>query len=357
MHSQWRYRWTILALLVMLTLMGCEAQTAATPASVPTQRPHLVELFEVNSVMMGADRVRTGNLRAQQTFDLFAREEGQLLHLPYHPGDRVEKGAVLAELDDTQLSAQRRRVMAELGRADSDLQRARSLAGRNLISAEELQRRETDLAVLRAERDLLDVRIAFAKMTAPFTGVVTQRLVEPGAFLAKNTHLLSLSDPSVLRVDLRVSEQELVLLSVGDEVELQIDTAGSERFQAYISRIYPDIDPITRRGQLEITASSLPSSARSGQLVRVRLTSAIAERLMVPFSAIRVEGESYVYVVSQNHEVEKRSIQLGQRIADQVEVVSGLSNGESIVIRGFMGLTEGRRVTPVTPLALRNGAG
>jgi len=154
-----------------------------------------------------------------------------------------------------------------------------------------------------------------------------------------------------------VSEQELVLLSVGDEVELQLDIVGSGRFQAYISRIYPDIDPITRRGQLEITASGLPSSARSGQLVRVRLTSAIAERLMVPFSAIRVEGESYVYVVNQSHEVEKRSIQLGQRIADQVEVISGLSNGESIVIRGFMGLTEGRRVTPVTPLALRNGAG
>lgn len=357
MHSQWRYRWGILALLVMFTLMGCEAQTAAQPVSVPTPRPHLVELFEVNSVMVGADRVRTGNLRAQQTFDLFAREEGQLLHLPYHPGDRVDAGVVLAELDDTQLSAQRRRVMAELSRADSDLQRARSLAGRNLISAEELQRRETDLAVLRAERDLLDVRMAFAKMTAPFAGVVTQRLVEPGAFVAKNTHLLSLSDPSVLRVDLRVSEQELVLLSVGDEVELQLDIVGSERFQAYISRIYPDIDPITRRGQLEITASGLPSSARSGQLVRVRLTSAIAERLMVPFSAIRVEGESYVYVVNQSHEVEKRSIQLGQRIADQVEVVSGLSNGESIVIRGFMGLTEGRRVTPVTPLALRNGAG
>ncbi|WP_223116268.1 efflux RND transporter periplasmic adaptor subunit [Nitrincola alkalisediminis] len=357
MHPPWHYRWCMLTLILMFALIGCEAQTAANPASVPTPRPHLVELFEVTPVMVGADRVRTGNLRAKQTFDLFTREEGQLLHLPYHPGDRVEAGALLAELDDTQLSAQRRRVMAELSRADSDLQRARSLAGRNLISAEELQRRETDLAVLRAERELLDVRMAFAKMTAPFAGVVTQRLVEPGAFVAKNTHLMSLSDPSVLRVDLRVSEQELVLLSVGDAVELQLDTAGSSRFPAYISRIYPDIDPITRRGQLEITASGLPSSARSGQLVRVRLTSAIAERLMVPFSAIRVEGENYVYVVNPNNEVEKRSIQLGQRIADQVEVIAGLSNGESIVIRGFMGLTDGRRVTPVTPLALRNGAG
>lgn len=348
-----RLSFSILSILLFVLLAGCDQSTGQSGNQQRQARPHLVELYTVHVENVQLDRLRTGTLRATTRFQLFAQEEGQLAELPWYPGDKVTRGDLLMALDDRLLRSQISRSRAELNRAERDLERVRTLSQRNLTSVEELQRRETELEIARAELAILMTRLGFTKMEAPFSGVVTERLSEPGNFASKNTHLLTLIDPQSLVVDLQLSEQVITHLHVGDGVEIQLDALGTQLYSGKVTRIYPEIDPLTRRGQIEIRPDPIPTGALPGQLARVSLSANLQQRMMIPFAALRFEQGEYVYVMNSDQRVEKRQITTGLRVADRIEVLEGLASDDQIIIRGFMGLTEGRAVTPVSPLSER----
>ena len=346
---------SLFAILIssLLFLTGCDQPAAQSNEQQRQPRPHLVEVYNVNFEDVKLDRMRTGTLRATTRFRVFAQEEGQLAALPWYPGDTVNQGDLLMALDDSLLRSQIARSRAELSRAERDLERVRSLSQRNLTSVEELQKRETELEIARAELAILNTRLSFTRTEAPFSGVITERLSDPGNFASKNTHLLTLIDPQSLVVDLQLSEQVMTHLNLEDLVDIQLDALGSQIFMGKVSRIYPEIDPLTRRGQVEISLDPVPNGALPGQLARVSLTANLQQRIMIPFAALRFEQGEYVYVMNEEQRIEKREVITGLRVADRVEILEGLTANEAVVIRGFMGLTEGRHVTPVTPLSER----
>ncbi|WP_417585948.1 efflux RND transporter periplasmic adaptor subunit [Nitrincola sp.] len=348
-------RWVMFGFLLLcgLLLVGCDQQSVQGSQSARVERAHLVELHQVAEEAVKLDRVRTGTLRATVKYRLFIQEEGQIANLPWYPGDRVTRGDLLIALDDSLLRSQIARSSAELQRAERDLERVRSLSQRNLISIEELQRRETELEIARADLAILTTRLGYTRMSAPFTGVVTERLSEPGNFAAKNTHLLTLIDPTSLVVDLQLSEQVITHLHLGDRVSIALDALGPQDFTGNITRIYPQVDPLTRRGQIEIQPDPIPAGAVPGQLARVSLSARLQERMMIPFSALRYDRGEYVYLMNAEQRIEKREVITGVRVADRIEVLNGLETDDQIVIRGFMGLTEGLVVQPVMPLAER----
>ena len=348
-------RQSLLAILIcfFLLLVGCDQPSAQSNEQTRKLRPHLVEVYNVSLEDVKIDRMRTGTLRATRRYSVFAQEEGQLAALPWYPGDSVNQGELLMALDDRLLNSQIARSRAELNRAERDLERVRSLSQRNLSSVEELQKRETELEIARADLAILNTRLSFTRIEAPFSGVITERLSDPGNFASKNTHLLTLIDPQSLVVDLHLSEQVMTHLNLEDRVDIQLDALGSQIFNGNISRIYPEIDPLTRRGQVEISLDPVPLGALPGQLARVTLTANIQQHIMIPFAALRVDQGEYVYVMNDEQRIESRQVITGLRVADRIEILEGLEPNESIVIRGFMGLMEGRQVTPVTPLSER----
>lgn len=345
----------LLLLLSALWLMAC-GQSSDNAAQRPPPREHLVEVYRVSEVELGLERVRTGTLRPLVHTRIHAQEEGRIQQLPHYPGDRVVEGELLVELDDALLRAEERRLQAELNKAEQDLNRARSLASRQLIAAEELQRRETELAVARATLSSVQTRLSYTRLLAPFEGVISERLAEPGMVAARHAHLLTLIDPDSLVVDVSVSEQLLGQLQVGDGVGLQLDALPGEHHTGQISRLYPQVDEQTRRGRVEIRPDPRPEGARAGQLVRVQLLAAPRSRLMIPFAALRFDEQEHVFVVSEGR-AQRRAVRSGERLADQVEILEGLSVGDAVVVRGFMGLQDGRSVREVTPLSERQRTG
>ncbi|KAA0874323.1 efflux RND transporter periplasmic adaptor subunit [Nitrincola tapanii] len=337
-------RWILAGALLLLA--GCDTGSGSPPVSTTRAAPiHWVEVAEVEERSLALAVQRSGTLRALRSAQILSQEEGVITALPFYPGDRVEEGALLLSLDDRLLRAQRRRVSAELSQAQQDLQRARTLSERNLIAVEERQRRETELSVLQAEFELLDARLSYTRISAPFTGVISERLSEPNTFVARNTHVLSLMDPSSLLIDLNLSEQLLQTLQRGDAVQVQIDALGSTEHLGRVTRIYPEIDPRTRLGRVEISLDPLPEGARVGQFARVRIEAATQPRRVIPFAALRQGESTQVFVLNAASEVELRPVTTGLRLADQIEVLSGLEPGEQVVVRGFFGLRPGQKVS------------
>ncbi len=333
-------------------LAACTPPADNKPTAKRKRPPHLVEVAAVTREDVQYQTIRTGTLRAQRTVRVFNQEEGRLTRLTSYAGDVVTQGDLLAAMDDALLKAQLNKAVATRRQAQQEINRLRALEKRNLATDEELSRAATALEVARAEEALLNTRLGYTRILAPFTGVVTERLVEPGDVLPRYSHLLTLSDPASLVTDVPVSELLLPHLKLGDTVSVRIDATGDQRYEGRIQRVYPTVDPKTRTGTVEVLIEPVPAGALPGQLCRVTLTLPALQRMLIPFGAIRrdTSGE-YVYVLRDSGKVQRRDIRSGLIFDDLAAIRDGLDIGEKVVTKGFLGLEDGKTVKSVNRTA------
>jgi RND family efflux transporter MFP subunit len=279
---------------------------------------------------------------------IFSQEEGRITDLDVFEGDHVRQGELLVGLDDALLRAELDRARATLAQAELDVKRLDDLVRKRAASDAELSQALTATAVAQADVRLLETRLAYTRMVAPFDGVITERLVEPGDFVGKNTHLLSIADPESLVAEAYASELILPQVRVGDPARLRIDALGTAAFRARILRIHPRLEQSSRQGIVELALEEIPPGAKAGQFVRVTLETAAVERLLIPFRALRRDRDGeLVWIVTEASQVTRRQVRSGLQVADSIEILDGLKAGERIVTRGFLGLSEGKTVKVV----------
>lgn len=340
----------VLALTLALTLGACsrDAEPPGGAARERTASAHLVATIQVEPATTSSSHERPGSLRYRRQVRIFSQEEGRITSLDLFEGDPVREGDGLVGLDDDLLRAELDRARATLAQAELDVQRLNDLVSKRAASDAELSQARTAATVAQADVRVLETRLAFTRMLAPFDGVVTERLVDPGDFVSKNTHLLSVADPGSLVAEVYASELILPQLRVGDPARLRIDALGTAVFPARILRIHPQLEQSSRQGIVELTLEQPPPGATAGQYVRVALETAAVERLLIPFRALRRDREGeFVWLLSNADQVTRRTVKSGLQVADRIEILDGLTPGEQIVTRGFLGLSEGKTVKVV----------
>lgn len=330
---------------LLLGLTACDNSTDKAAESPRAVHAVVVETALADRSDVARRVERNGTLHARRVVQLSLQQEGQLLELPHHEGDRVTQGALLARLDDTLLRAQLKKSQAQRRQAEEDLKRLKRLKNSRVVAEDELSRAITALEVARAEEEELQIRLQQTRILAPFTGLISERLAEPGDTLPRFHHLLTLIDIESLTTELQLSEMVLPGLHIGDEVSLTIDALGPQQHRGTIERIHPMVDEASRQGTIEVTLSPPPAAAQPGQLCRVQLQLRHSNRLMVPYNALRRDSRGeFLYVVGEENRVSRRAILSGLHFAEQVEILDGLKEGEQIVTRGFLGLSDGSTV-------------
>ncbi|MCP4126417.1 MAG: efflux RND transporter periplasmic adaptor subunit [Gammaproteobacteria bacterium] len=331
-------------LLASITLTGCSEAPPATPAATkPT--PHLVEVDRVEWKPVSTAQERTGSLRSRRLVRIHNQEEGRVIELPHFEGDLVEAGQLLISMEDALLKAQLAKARATTSQAHLDLERISNLVDRRAASKDELARVNTRLEVAQAEQKLLETRLSYTRITAPFRGVISHRYVEPGDAVAKHTHLLTLIDPQSLITEIRISELLLPHIAAGDIAKVRIDALGDEQFTGRVLRIHPELDPATRQGVVEVILDPVPNGARAGQFARVTLETARVQRMLIPFGAVRHDRlGAFVYLLDQENKVRRTPVRSGIRVADQIEILDGLKPDQQVISRGFLGLSDGKQV-------------
>jgi RND family efflux transporter MFP subunit len=309
---------------------------------------HLVTAYTAELGRASAHHERPGSLRFRRLVRIYSQEEGRITELGVFEGDRVAEGDLLVQLDDDLLRAELDKARATKEQKELDLERQEGLRRKRAVSEDELAQARTALTVAQAEERLLETRLAFTRIRARFAGVITERLVEPGDFVAKNSHLLTLADPASLVAEVYASELVLPHVAVGDPVALRIDALGAARFEGRVLRIHPSLSETSRQAIVEVAMDPIPDGARAGQFVRATLSTPALERLLVPFRAVRRDRDGeFVWLLDGEAGVERRPVDTGLRIADRIEILDGLEPGERVITRGFLGLAEDKSVQVV----------
>lgn len=315
-------------------------------------RPTPVEILTVTRGTVSRTSTIAGILEPIRTVGVNAQLSGVLLSVQAEEGDRVREGQVLAELDVRELEAQLRSAEAALRLAESNFTRSDELFKQQIITAAEYERDRAALESARATKDQLVTRLGYARITAPTSGIITEKRVEAGDIVSGQTRLFSVADVSTLVTRVQVSELEVTSLRVGDRVRLTVDALDGAAVDGRIRRIFPAADSATRLVPVEVSLSgTMLQHLRPGYTVRA--TFALDQRddaLLIPSRAISgPAGARAVFLVSGGRIV-RRAVSVGPDIDGRSEVYDGLVEGDSVIVSGTSMLREGGAARVVSPL-------
>jgi RND family efflux transporter MFP subunit len=182
--------------------------------------------------------------------------------------------------------------------------------------------------------------LGYAQVTAPFAGVITRKISEVGDVAAPGRGIVELEDPEALRVEASVPEGLVRLIKLGDRMEVgSVELSGP--VEAFVSEMAPSADPATRTSLVKL---DLPggSGFRLGQFVRVAVPVGEKTSLCLPVSAVVVRGQMEMVFVATNHMAQMRLVKTARKESGEVEIVSGLSAGERVVVAGAQMLSDGQ---------------
>lgn len=386
----------ILSLLALLVTACEKKQEAAAekPAAVSGVQTEVVSTSSTSDYYEAV-----GTVRAKTNTVLSAKIVGSITALQAREGDRVRAGQTLIEIDNrdarTQVSraqagvreaqtgtdevdkniraAESAKAAAEANKAlaESTLKRYQMLRDRKSVSPQEFDEVETKYKVAvveveRAERmlqsltarknmvlaridsakadvDVAQVQVGYARVTSPINGVVVTKHAEVGSLAAPGTPLLTIEDNNY-RLEAAVEESQLRNIRLGATALVTIDALGQEEMSGRVVEIIPAADPASRSYTVKIELASR-TLLRSGLFGKARFVSGERAALAIPNKAIVQRGQlSYVYVVDASSIARMRLLTLGKQSGDRVEVLSGLSSGERIVSDGTTLNREGVKV-------------
>jgi membrane fusion protein (multidrug efflux system) len=283
---------------------------------------------------------------------LYARVPGYLKDIRVDKGDKVAAGALIAHIEVPELQAARARQQAELQAASSEYQRLHDTQQRApdlvvpLAVDQALGRRDVAQASLQQS----DTMLKYATITAPFAGVVTQRLVDPGALIpAGGTAVVTLMDFSTVRLQIPVPEAEATYVQLGQHVVITTDDLAGTTFDGKVARYAYALDPATRTMLTEVVLVNPALKLRPGMLVNVRLDIQRHERvLLVPVGAL-VSDKSGTYVWKHvAGKAARQVVKTGFNDGKNVEIVEGLTANDAVVVVGKRSLKAGQAVQPGT---------
>lgn len=335
-----------------------EAQAAVPPAA---EASLAVTVDTVRDEKLATAIPGTGIVEAWQEVAVGAEAGGLVLtDVLVSEGERVEKGQLLARLDDALLQAQIaqqdalvRSAQAGANSAKAASTRAEKLTKTGAITAETADDRatavETATAALdgaKAVRETLAIQLGRTEVRAPFAGIVSAEPAVAGGVVQAGTEIARIQRDGALEAKIKVPEQQIGFILLGDPVTLQ--TPAGSQIEAQVSSLGQTVDAATHLATVSVR---LPDNSgfRAGMFVRGTIRSGESSRLTVAENALTwTEGQTTVFAVAQDGTVSRRTVEAGARLNGRVAVSGDIRPGEAVVAEGAGFLHEGNRVRVVS---------
>lgn len=289
----------------------------------------------------------TGSIVADEAVELVSEVSGKVVSIAFEEGTEVKRGDVLLKINDEELAAQAARAESRVTLARAQAARQNQLVAAGGTSREALDAAESEVSVLEAEATLARAQLAKTEIRAPFDGVIGLRYVSEGAFINSSARIATLQKIDTIKVDFSIAERHLDRVQSGAKVKISV--AGvAEPFTGEVYAIEPRIDPGTRTLRLRARSENPRGKVLPGGFATVEMSlREIPNALMVPADAL-VAGlnEQLIYVL-ENGQAQQRKVETGLRLAREVQIVSGLEPGATVITSGQLQLRPGVRVQAV----------
>jgi membrane fusion protein (multidrug efflux system) len=310
--------------------------------------PAPVELSVVQRGSISTWLQTTTTLEAQNSAVLVARGQGEVIAVLAEEGQWVERGATLARLDDTDARLALQRADLATRGAKRDSERGRQLGQQGFLSTKELddldlKLRGADVELEQRKHDLAEMRIV-----APFSGRLTDRMIQLGETVMPGRECFRLVDVNPMLARIYFPERELSRVRVGQSATLEVDAHPGKEIPARVTLVNPVVDRSNGTFKVTLEVRDAEGLLRPGSFARVRLrTGVFDDALLLPRRApLNEDGEDFVFV-ARGDTVTRVPVRIGAISGDTAQILAGLMPGDSVVSVGQGGLKQGSRIKPV----------
>ena len=334
MHTLQYIKMTTIASLVGLCACAggeTETTTTAEKVKVKIETVHAQTVDQLSEFTATVEANVKNNIAPQNPF--------RIRKIYAEIGDHVKAGQTLAEMDATNL----KQAKVQLDNQEAEFKRIDELYKVGGASKSAWDAQKTSMEVARESYANL---VENTRLVSPISGIVTARNYDSGDMYSGGTPIYTVEQIRPVKLLINVSESFFTQVKKGNEVDVRLDVYGDEVFKGKVSLVYPTIDATTRTFPVEVRILNNDERVRPGMFARVTLNFGERQHVVIPDRAIVKQagsGDRYVYVY-QNGSVSYQKVELGRRIGNTYEVISGVSDGNEVVITGQSRLNNGMEV-------------
>ncbi|MBQ2367872.1 MAG: efflux RND transporter periplasmic adaptor subunit [Bacteroidaceae bacterium] len=346
-------KWGIVAIIVAgLAVMGIRAFTPKVNEEIkktPKAKAKQSRDLNVKAVVLSPTTISdeffvSGSIIPDEEVDLSFETSGKIIDIFFKEGTRVSKGDLLAKINDAPLQAELKKLKAQLKLYTDRMYRQNALLEKEAVSQEAFQEAETNLATLQAEIDKVEANIEQTELRAPFDGIIGLRQVSQGTYASPTTTIARLTKTNPLKIDFAVPERYAGTLKSGTQLSFTVEGDLDEK-KAKIYALDSHVNSDTRTFSVRALYDNSDGKLYPGRYVSIALTTqTFEETLAVPSQAIISEmGIDKVFLYKSGKAVPVE-IKKGVRTESLVQVLEGITPGDTVITTGTMQLRTGQKV-------------
>lgn len=329
----------VAGLVILASISSCGGkkpeQTASAPALAPT-----VKVISAQKQLLSLDQNYSVTLQAFAVNNIAPQTAARISKINVEVGDFVKEGQVLAEMDPIQLE------QAELQyiNAGDELKRMRSLYEKGGISKSDFEAVELSYKVKKSSYENL---LTNTILKSPLKGVVTARSYDRGDMYAMASPLFVVQQIDPMKALVAVSEKDYSFLKKGVKVEFAPEALPGKTFSGQVSRVYPTVDPATHTVLAEVLIPNAKYELRPGMYAGAKIIFGHDSRIVVPDTAVQKQqgsGRRTVFILEPDSTVSIRVVEIGRHMGSSYEILSGINEGEQVVVNGQSALRAGTKV-------------
>jgi len=331
-------------------LMACGEGTSGGGAASTKKGPSRgleANVLKVSGQSLIESIQTTGTVMANEQVELKAEESGRLIKISFKEGSEVSKGSPLFQIDDRDFQAQAKNVQVNLNLAKKEFERNSSLLKADAISQEAYDASANKVASLQAELDILLVRIERCLTRAPFSGRIGLRQVSEGAYISVGQSLVSLVQERPIKIEFEVPEIYASRIIKGMPLNA-FASSGSDTLDATIYAFESSINAGSRNLKVRAICDGDASRIVPGSYLSISLElEETDDAIMIPSEAVVPELNGQMVFLVKNGVVKSQKVSTGLRRANDIQILSGLDAGDSILLTGILQARDGMPVQAI----------
>lgn len=336
--------------LFLLTILITNCSDQSSGEGQFSMPPMPVEVAEVKMQVVSEKFEAVGTIEAIEEITVVSEINAAVVDLPFIEGSQINKGELIAQLDDSQIAAEVLSAEALYAQSLATYNRIKKVVEQKAGTPQDLDDALASLKVAEANLKLAQARLDKTKIVAPFSGMIGSRKVSVGSFLRTGDAITELANLNEIRVNFSAPERFLSELKRGSEVIVYSPVYPGHEVKGRIIAIEPIIDSDTRTARIVAKVQNPGQKFRPGMSANVSvILSQRQEALTIPTEAVFANGnQSFVYIVNTDSTVAPAPVTLGLQLSDIVEISTGLQQGMKIITAGHQKLFPGAKVIPVS---------
>ena len=310
------------------------AQAELPAAEVRTQAVQTEQMAAVEDVV--------GTFRAKLRATIEAKTTGRITEMPVNLGQRIKAGELVARLNAPEIKARLDQAQASLQQAKRDWKRVSSLFNQQAATRSDYDTADSRYQVAKAAVEEAQAMMSYVEILAPFDGVVTRKWVDVGDQATPGKPLVDLEDPSRLQLEADVPEAIATKIQQNASMTIRVsDTTGD--FSGTVAEIAPVADPLSRTFRVKLDVAA-PSGLMSGQFARLLVPVGETTSMRVPASAVVERGQMEIVFAVEDQHARLHLVKTGRQFKNEIEILSGLDSGDSVVVDNAGQLVDGQPV-------------